>query len=665
MDGGARRRRQQARPTNPRIPWVRPGALALAFALALAAPAAATAQPSPAPPEVIDGPSAAIQSLGGMSVARDGTGGLVYVKTVNGVAHVFVSRLVGGQFQPPAEVDGGLAGASSQPVIAAGNNGVLLIAFINGGTLYAVNAAGPSSSFGAPKGLASGASNPSLQMTNFGKGYLAFTVADGAGFDVRAAYWNVGGPWALETAPLNASPADDAGTGSGAPDVAAAGDGVAIVTWGEGGHVYSRRVWGTAPSVVDEQADPPSVGGCAEVSAGDPSVSAGGDSSYADVAFEETVSCGGGPQTRVLVDRLHASQYDGSTAADAGSGNADDPQVAMTEYGAGFVTAAQETTGGVIAMQLGNNGGYGTPEQINSIPAGSPTYPVPATAGLFSDLVVWQQNPGTTGPGEIRLRYQPRQSTLGPEMVVSSPASGPTDAARGLAAAGDAGGDAVAAWVQGTGATSEIVADQLYQPPGSVAPAKALTYARSHDPTLSWSPAAGRWGPDHYTLTVDGGVVGQTTSTSLRVPVALRDGTHSWQVTALNPAGVSGGSGVARVFVDTVAPTLTVKPGGSRRAGANVTVTLRYRDAPPAGLPARDASGVEKLTIRWGDGTVVHLTPGAHGELHAYRRPGRYRITVIVTDRAGNSRTVVKLVRITGGSGSGSGSGSGTGSKQR
>ena len=43
--------------------------------------------------------------------------------------------------------------------------------------------------------------------------------------------------------------------GSGAPQVATAGDGVGIVAWGEGGHVYSRRVWGTAPSVVDEQAD--------------------------------------------------------------------------------------------------------------------------------------------------------------------------------------------------------------------------------------------------------------------------------------------------------------------------------------------------------------------------------------------------------------------------
>ncbi|HYB25761.1 MAG TPA: hypothetical protein VEF89_04030 [Solirubrobacteraceae bacterium] len=624
--------------------WARTGAFALALLLGTAG--AAVAQPSPGPPQVIDGPSSAIDSLGGLSVARDGTGGLVYLKTVAGLERVFVSRLVGGQFQAPVEVDAGLAGASSQPVIAAGNGGVLLVAFINSGGLYVVDVAGSSSPFGAPEGLAAGASNPSLQMTNFGKGYLAFTVADGAGFDVRAAYYNVGGPWALESAPLNATPADDAGTGSGAAAVAAAGDGVAIVAWGENGHIYSRRVWGTAPSVVDEQADPSSVGGCGEVSAGEPAASAGGDSSYADVAFQETVSCAGVQQTRVLVNRLQGSQYNGPTAADAGGGTADDPQVAMTEYGAGFVTAAQENAGQVIAMELGDNGAYGNPFQVNSVAYSSPPYPVPATAGLFSDLIVWQQDPGSTGPAEIRLRYQPRASSLGSEMVVSSPASGPTDASLGLAAAGDAGGDAAAAWVQGTGASSEIVVDQLYQPPGSVAPAKSLIYARSPEPLLSWSAAAGRWGPDHYTVTVDGVQVGQTTSTSFQVPVALRDGVHSWQVTAVNPAGVTGGSGVARVFVDTVAPTLAVKVGGLRRVGSGVVLTLRYRDAPPKGLPARDASGVEKLTIRWGDGTVVHLTPGMHSDVHAYRRPGRYKITVLVTDRAGNSTKVVKLVRI-------------------
>jgi hypothetical protein len=37
---------------------------------------------------------------------------------------------------------------------------------------------------------------------------------------------------------------------------------------------------------------------------------------------------------------------------------------------------------------------------------------------------------------------------------------------------------------------------------------------------------------------------------------------------------------------------------------------------------------------------------GEHRISHAYRRPGRYTITVTVFDRAGNQRTVVRHVKI-------------------
>jgi hypothetical protein len=614
--------------------------LALGTLAALASPA--LAQPSPAPPTVIDGPSAAISGLGGLSIARDGTGGLVYLKAVSGIPHVYVSALLGGQFQSPVQIDTGVPGASSQPVIAAGNGGVLLVGFINGGQLYVVDKASSTAGFGSPQALAAGASNPSLQMTNFGKGYLAFTVAVGAGHDVRTAYYD-NGAWSLEAAPLNVTPADDAGTGSGAPQVAAAGDGVAIVVWGEGGHVLSRRVWGTAPSVVDEQADSASISGCGEVSAGNPAVSAGGDSSYADVAFQETVSCGGVEQSRVMVNRLRASQYDGATSADGlstpGTDSGTDPAVAMTEYGQGFVTAAGQASDNVMAMELGNNGAYGPVLQVNSLAGTAPPDPVPGVAGLFSTLVAWQQTPGTTGPAEIRVRYEPRASTLGPELVLSSPAQGPTDAARGIAATGDGGGDAAVAWVQGTAGANQVVVDQMYQPPGAATVAKKPSYSRSEQPVLRWSASSARWGPITYTVTVDGTQIGQTGGGSFQVPAALANGLHSWRVTATNPAGLTGVSKVARIFVDTVAPVLKVTAAGRRRVGSDEVARLTYSDPAPA-------SGVAKLTIRWGDGTVAQIKPGTHRVVHVYRRPGRYKITVTVADRAGNQTTVVRRVKI-------------------
>ena len=89
------------------------------------------------------------------------------------------------------------------------------------------------SPFQAPVALyGSGASNPSLSISSFGKAYLAFTAIGSGGHDIRADYFSQG-QWAAVTAPLDANVSDDAGAGSGRPQVATAGDGTAIVVWGE------------------------------------------------------------------------------------------------------------------------------------------------------------------------------------------------------------------------------------------------------------------------------------------------------------------------------------------------------------------------------------------------------------------------------------------------
>ena len=190
------------------------------------------AAPSAAPPTVLDGPSANIVALSGVSVARDGTGGVAYLKDVGGVQHVFVSRLAG-SFQATRARRHRAPGASSQPVIAAGNGGLLLIAFINGGQLFVVDQASTTSGFTTPSVLASGASNPAIAITNLSKAYLAFTANDGSGHDVRGAYYYQGN-WEVEPGSFNVTSADDAGTGTGRPAVAAAGDGVGIVGVGRG-----------------------------------------------------------------------------------------------------------------------------------------------------------------------------------------------------------------------------------------------------------------------------------------------------------------------------------------------------------------------------------------------------------------------------------------------
>jgi hypothetical protein len=625
--------------------------LALTLALAVASGQAAVRRtPTLAPTDtVIDGPSSDIVSLNGMSIARDGTGGLVYLKDVGGVAHVFVSRLIRGSFGPGTEVDPGLLGPSSQPAIAASASGLLLVAFINGGNLYVTGATSLSSPYSAPTALYSGASNPSLSLSNFGKGYLAFTAVRGAGSDVMAAFYYQG-QWALANGVLDASPGDGAGSGSGRPEVAVSGDGIAIVVWGEAGHIYSRRVSETTLSVVDEQADPSFQDGWQEVSADDPTVSTGGDSSYATVAFQETLSNGSSEQSRVFINRLQGSQYDGIYEGDGstpGGESADQPQAAVTEYGAGWVTSEHEQSHELFATTLGTNESPESTARVDSLLNQSAPDAAAANAGLYSTLIAWQQTPGVDGPAEIRLRYAPDGYDLGPEQVVSSPTLGATDADSGLAAGGDVAGDAAAAWVQGTGDSTRIVSAQMYQPPGSFAPAKSFRYATSANPVLSWSQSAEDWGPPAYEVTLDGTPILATHSLTVRTPVPVTDGRHTYVVTAINQAGLRVTARAATVFVDTVKPRVSFKLRGPATVQGTERITVTDSDPAPRGLPKSDASGIASAQVRWGDGSHSAIT---HTKSHVYQRKRTYTVTVIVKDRAGNETTVTRKLKIKVGS---------------
>jgi hypothetical protein len=610
--------------------------------LVLASPAAAqvTALGAPA---TVDGPSADIQALSGVSVARDGTGGLIYIKSVAGVPHVFVSRLAGGSFEPPEELDASLLGASSQPVIAAGGGGQLVAAFINGGQLYVTNAKDSTTPFGAPAILFAGAGNPSLAMNSLdNKAYLAFTAVGAGGHDVRCAYFKAG-QWAIEPTPLDAVAADDAGVGSGRPDVAAAGDGVGIVVWGEDGHVFARRVWGASPSTAVEGADVASLSGWSEASASSPEVATGGDSSYADVIFGEVLTNGSAKQSRVLMRRLHGGQFEDATAPDGlampGPEGANEPQVSMAEYGNGVATAALSQSNELFATLLGKNGAATSVGRLDSLPNATAPLAVSIAGGYYSDFVAWQHDPGALAAPEIRSRYYDG-SNWGPEMVLSPPTLGPTDAAGGLFAGSDIAADVAVAWLQGTGAGKSIVTDQLYHAVGVFKVEASFQYARSANPVLSWTPPRERWGPT-YTVTIDGAAVANTRSTSLRAPT-LTEGAHSWSVTGVNGGGLQSSTKAATVFVDSVPPAVSFRVSGKYRARKPLHLRAKYTDIPAAGTRSQ-SSGIATVTVHWGDRTSDTI---GHNKYHVYAAPGRYKVRVIATDKAGNSTAVVKTLRI-------------------
>lgn len=616
--------------------------------LALAGTARATPTPVMEPPITIAGPSSTIQGLSGLAVSRDGTGGLVYLASIDGVNHVFVSTLTGGSFAAPVEVDASLPGPSSSPVIAAGDGGLLIVAFTNGGQLFVVTRPSDTAPLSSPQDLYGGAMNPSLAISIHSEGYLAFVTPDGAGYDIRDFYYYQG-QWQLETGALNATPGDDAGIGAEAPKVAAAGDSEGIVVWGEDGHIFLRRVWYNQVSDEVEQADPQTMDGFNEDAAESPVVAVGDNSSYTDVAFDETFASGSTTFSRVLVNRLVGSTFQGAAVADGqpftGAPGATSAGISMMQYGNGFVTSEIDGSNQVWASILGQNAVIGAPQEVDSLPNSSPPDPTSAIAGDYSGLIAWQHDPGLLGSAEIRARFY-ANAAFGPEMVASNPALGPTEAAEGLLAAGDHGGDVAIAYVQGTGTSTTIQVADLVYPPGSFGVTSAPRYRTSATPTLTWAAPRELWGPLQYTVAIDGVAVGTASGTSFTPTAPLAQGPHTFVVTAENAHGLGSAANPGHFFLDSLPPVATDTLTGVERVKATVHLRVRYTDVRP-GVAAADTSGVATVIVNWGDRTTGRIR--VQTASHRYLRAGRYRLTITVTDRAGNRTVLSRVVRITSG----------------
>ena len=608
---------------------------------------------TPGPQRLVSGLSSV--TLGQLAVARDGSGGLVYSASSAGVSHVYLARLLNGSLQAPVQLDGAALAGAGEPVISADNGGELLVAFTSAGNLYVAETASSDAPLSQPRLIATGASHPSIAMNLYGVGYLAYTVADGSGDDVDVQYFD-GANWApASPLAMNANPGDVAGTGSGAPSVWAASDGVAIVSWGEAGHVYSRRIWGTRTSVEVEQDDVASLAGQPELSAGDPQVASGGDSTYPDIVFSETFGDPGASQTRAMLTRLvaedtrPATPVDGLVAGDAE--NAAEPRLAMGEMGRGLITAvtgaaasAPTAPFGLATTVLGTNG---TNAATTSISLGDSADPaaVPAVFGSLTSALAWDQATDA-GDSQVLVSYAGDGVDFAAPVALSTPGDGAVDPAAGLALAGDNRGDGIAVWVQGQPGALAVESGQLYTPPGMPGLAPRTLATRDSQPTLSWTPAAEDWGPVSYSVDFNGTVLPATRATTLALPGPLVDGSYPWSVTATNAAGESTSSRSGTLIVDSFAPQLRLRLSGSPRVGARQQLRVVADDLPNPTEPGASASGVRAESVDWGDGGPVVSGARLSSLSHVYTRAGLYRLTVTVSDAAANTTQLTRLVRV-------------------
>jgi hypothetical protein len=182
------------------------------------------------------------------------------------------------------------------------------------------------------------------------------------------------------------------------------------------------------------------------------------------------------------------------------------------------------------------------------------------------------------------------------------------------------------------------------QPPGRFAVQSRAGFLRSVRPVLAWTTSKEVWGR-YFKVSIDGAQVGVTGRRSFRAP-PLGQGVHTWQVTALDRRGQQYVAPAGRVRIDTVPALVQAALTGARRSGSALRLTVRASDAPPpvaAGAQPIQTSGVKSVFVDWGDHVRQLIVRGAH---HVYRRPGRYEVRIVVTDRAGNRATVRRTLRI-------------------
>jgi hypothetical protein len=589
--------------------------------------------------EAVDGPSADIRSVGDVDIARDGTGAVAYVRRDGGLDHIFVSRLVNGAWQAPERVDVGLDATAATPAVAASDGGRLAVVFIAGGSSFAVVRQAGAPAWGAPQMLASGAADPSVDMSFNGAAYATYTVNGdvlGARMDRTATGFTP------LTAPLDANAAAVAGDGANRSRVAIAADGTGVAVWGESGHVFARRMYGTNPSSVVQDLTLADLDGHPGGTADAPAVDIEDDSSFAWVAFRQQFDDGGVAKPRAIGVRLRGSRSDPPVAFDGlgwGGQGVQAPAVDLNGKGQGTATAG--TTGGSALASVLKDDVLNPARVLGG--SGAPAQPIGAVAETTDRVVGWI----SPGDGSVRgVFYDDKAASRiipgpGPDTALTSPDLGPVDPAAGFDVAGDRTGDFAFAFIQGAGDARRLVVSEYDRLPGAFRISTSSKNWRNvvKNP-LAWGTALDLWGPLNYTVLVDGKPVAQTQTTKATLPVgALSEGLHTWRVTATDRRGQSVTTTVKPLKVDTVAPTVSFSVKRKQRVA---TVTAKAADVIP---PSGNAAGIKYVRIDWGDGSGYEQARKAS---HSYGRKGAFTVRVSATDRAGNVAVAERRIHIGG-----------------
>ncbi len=666
-----------ARPARAPRFWL--VALALVFTgLLTAAPADGLISPV----TLIDGPSSEITALGGVAMAADGTGGIVYLKRVEETVaervegqtretvvhrvHVFAAQYANDRWYPPQRVDVGQQFDSSFPAIAAGEGGRLVVVWVNHYSrntdgLFSAALEPGSSGFQSPVpidlniGEATG-TYPSVAMDGAGAAYVVYRVVNAVsgpsrpeiphGYvlsEIRMAHFD-GEYWTSLGAPINRNPAQamEAPTAANSPRVAIDVTGQGLVAWQEPddsfiNRIYARRLFGTVAGDILPVSPPTFDGHPLNGAAAELALDVGGFGEGAVAFLQEPAPGSGFTRPQVFVNEIPTTfdpkgQYFGTARlADGGGEGPLGPigplSVAVDGKGAFDVGFG---SGDESLEMPGSETSVGEPVRLDdgaSTVAGNPMLTRAEDGALAAAWSVEEH-----GAGAVAV-LERRADGTSSRVLVSGPSGGAVGA---LDLAGSHRGDALIGFLQGEGASTQVVALAVRAPPGEFVAEAPQTWTSAASIPIAWErPLAGA-GELTYSVLVDDQQVaeGITVPDYTLTPSEVPNGVHTVQIEATDAVGQVVDSSPATLKVERTPPKIVVSSRG-------LSVDIRVLD-----LPSGESPGVAHGSVRvsFGDG---HSARGRVRISHRYARPGVYTVAVTAADKAGNKRTVRVRERVT------------------
>ncbi len=667
--------------------------LALALTATVLAAQAGQARAVILPAVTIDGPSEDIIGFGGVAMAEDGTGGLVYLKRVAGVAHVFVARYSEGHWQAPLQVDRCRMVASaaeqeeerkreekrepckepfaaSSPRIGAADGGELVVVWA---TPFATEKERPveellgsvlgpgSSSFGqamiADPNIGAGTGlSPDLAMSSTGQADVVYRVVQNAAGqassipllrpgdvveDVRVAHFD-GARWS----PLGAINRDRGvsmrpPTEANAPALAIGPTGNGVVVWQEPNiegvaRIWARRLFSSTLDFVLPVSAESLSGTPIGQDADAPSVAIS-RLGQAEVAYRQATGPGSPlPGPRIFLntlpdgESLNGSQFAGAAIVDSAV-----PGGAGASIGPPSIDIDEQQD---LRLLYDANG---TPRVIEgndrglsgTLSLGPPfSGPGPTAASVMNPAgggVSAWPSADAHGSAAVAVREDFPSGAVQTALV-----SGGAGGEVGELAVGRSGlGDGLIAFRQGQLGNAAIVATRATAPPARLVLSVPNVWVKPSAARVSWQPAPSADGPLSYRVVLDGRPLATPAGAfQLRLDSpGLSSGRHRVQVLATDIDGQATLVAPSTLRVDGTPPTVKVT-----RAQGGHGVSVRIRDAY-SGL------NTHALSVSFGDG---HGARGRASYVHRYAHGGVYQVVVHVRDKIGNAGVVRRLVSV-------------------